>query len=364
MRPTVRDQYTAALREALGGLREIRQRLEHRDDVVATQRLLFEWQHATADSYRKFLNDDNAKFFNSKFDFNLTGLSPEQLTEGIDIYDDFVTNTLYYAPTIDLKRAYADDVRIPLEQIDELLDQIRDLDKRSRRDQGVDYQTAADGLRRWKATAHKLLTPFLGEEEARQIYSMRADAGSIEEQFEMHETHLMNLKEEIQKYPEHRIAQAKVAQESRSKMRSKDRKVFIAHGHGSHKDAVARVITKLGLEPVILQEKPGTGRTLIDKLEKYSDVGYAVVLLAPDDIGGKKGEEQYDRSRQNVVFELGYFVGKLGRGCVCLLYWPGVEMPSDYFGVEYVLFDDKDAWKYRLAGELKEVGYKIDFNVL
>jgi predicted nucleotide-binding protein len=100
------------------------------------------------------------------------------------------------------------------------------------------------------------------------------------------------------------------------------------------------------------------------KVEKYSDVGYAVVLLAPDDFGGKKGEDLHERARQNVIFELGYFVGKLGRGRVCLLYGEGVELPSDLAGVEYVQFDSKGAWRYRLGGELKEASYSIDLNKL
>jgi predicted nucleotide-binding protein len=173
---------------------------------------------------------------------------------------------------------------------------------------------------------------------------------------------LCDLKEEIQKYPEHLLAPPKV--EKLAPVHEVNRQVFIVHGHGNLKDAVARVLTTLDLEPVILQEQPAAGLTLIEKVEKHSNVGFAVVLIAPDDFGGKRGAEAQDRARQNVIFELGYFVAKLGRGRVALLYSDGVEIPSDLAGIEYISYDSKDAWKYRLAKELKGARYDIDLNKL
>jgi predicted nucleotide-binding protein len=138
-------------------------------------------------------------------------------------------------------------------------------------------------------------------------------------------------------------------------------KVFVVHGRDeATKQMVARFLEKLGLEPVILHEKPDKGRTVIEKFESYSLVAYAVVLLTPDDVGGLASDELKlsPRSRQNVVFELGYFIGKLGRERVCALY-RGVELPSDLHGVLYVLLDDEGAWKLALARELKEAGLDI-----
>lgn len=142
--------------------------------------------------------------------------------------------------------------------------------------------------------------------------------------------------------------------------------VFIVHGHnGEAKHAVARFLQSQDLEPKILDELPGGGRTLIEKFEHYSDqVGYAIVLLTPDDEGrSKAGGELQDRARQNVVFELGYFAAKLSRRRVCAMYM-GVEIPSDYSGVEYIFFDRYGGWKAKLAGELREAGYAIDMNRL
>jgi len=142
-------------------------------------------------------------------------------------------------------------------------------------------------------------------------------------------------------------------------------KVFIVHGReGATKQTTARFLEKLGLEPVILHEQPNVGRTIIEKFEDYSSVAYAVILLTPDDLGGLASEkpELSLRSRQNVVFELGYFIGKLGRKRVCALYQKDVELPSDFHGVLYVPLDEAGAWKFLLAKELKAAGLDIDLN--
>lgn len=142
-------------------------------------------------------------------------------------------------------------------------------------------------------------------------------------------------------------------------------KVFIVHGRDEAiKQTTARFLEKLGLEPVILHEQPNEGRTIIEKFEDYSSVTYAIVLLTPDDLG-KSASENHElslRPRQNVVFELGYFIGKLGRKRVCALYQKGVELPSDFHGVLYVALDEAGAWKLSLAKELKAVGLDIDLN--
>lgn len=142
-------------------------------------------------------------------------------------------------------------------------------------------------------------------------------------------------------------------------------KVFIVHGHDeAAREMTARFLEQLGLEPIILHEQPSGGRTIFEKLEHYSDVGYAVVLLTPDDEGRKKaeGEALRSRARQNVVLELGYFTGKLGRKRVCALHRGGVEIPTDYLGVLYVPFDEGGGWHLLLAKELKAAGFNIDMN--
>jgi predicted nucleotide-binding protein len=144
-------------------------------------------------------------------------------------------------------------------------------------------------------------------------------------------------------------------------------KVFIVHGHdAAAKEETARFIEKLGLEAIILSEQESLGKTIIEKIESYSDVGFALVLYTPCDVGKLKDvaptQEMKPRARQNVVWEHGYFIGKLGRERVLALYKEGVELPNDLSGVVYVSMDNHGAWKFKAAKEMKSVGYNIDMN--
>lgn len=143
--------------------------------------------------------------------------------------------------------------------------------------------------------------------------------------------------------------------------------VFVVHGRDQGALAeVKQFLGQLGVEPVILQELPNQGRTIIEKFEDHSHVGFAVVLCTPDDDGGLASEdaERLPRARQNVVFEWGFFIGKLGRDRVCALIKGDVEIPSDYSGVLYVEMDERGAWRLDLAKELKEAQYAVDLNNL
>lgn len=145
------------------------------------------------------------------------------------------------------------------------------------------------------------------------------------------------------------------------------KKVFIVHGHNETvKQTVARVLENIGLTPIILAEQPDKGRTVIEKFENEgNDVGFAVVLLTADDKGRKNyARKMQDRARQNVVFEMGYFMALLGRERVMLLLQDGVEKPSDLNGVVYTALDKDGTWKYRLVKELKEQGYKVSSDSL
>lgn len=145
--------------------------------------------------------------------------------------------------------------------------------------------------------------------------------------------------------------------------------VFVVHGHDNEaKINIARFVEALGIKAIILHEQPSSGSTIIEKIEKYAGkVGFAIVLITPDDFGGLKDnhdEEVNPRARQNVVFELGYFIGKLGRERVCPLFKGEVEKPSDIDGIVYVLMDSSDGWKLKLAQEMKLAGLPIDMNKL
>lgn len=143
-------------------------------------------------------------------------------------------------------------------------------------------------------------------------------------------------------------------------------RVFIVHGHdGESREAVARFLTRVGLDPVILHEQANRGRTIIEKVEANSDVGFAVVLLTPDDEGRASGADKLEyRARQNVLLELGYFIGRLGRENVCTFKRGNLEIPSDFAGVVWSSMDANGAWKQELAKELAAAGYGIDWNVV
>lgn len=172
-------------------------------------------------------------------------------------------------------------------------------------------------------------------------------------------TKLESLRDRLELIPE---PTAPVSERPRPRTLLAD--VFIVHGHDeSAKQSVARFIERLGLRAVILHEQPNVGRTIIEKFEDHAEVACAVVLLTPDDVGFSCDDPaaQRPRARQNVVFEFGLFIGKLGRNRVCALHKGDLELPSDLGGVLYIPFDG-DGWEMHLAKELKAAGLDVDLD--
>ena len=149
---------------------------------------------------------------------------------------------------------------------------------------------------------------------------------------------------------------------STPKVTNKD--VFIVHGH----DRAARrdlelEIRKFGLNPIIIQDLPSGGDTIIEKLERYlgerGNIGYACVLLTPDDQGHQAGlpQQMKYRARQNVVLELGMVLAKLGRRRVAILHKESIELPSDIAGLIYIPYQESiEEVKDKLHGELRVAG--------
>lgn len=159
--------------------------------------------------------------------------------------------------------------------------------------------------------------------------------------------------------------------EKMEEVKPKSNKIFIVHGHDEGmKEAVARILEKLNLEPIILHEQADRGATIIEKFEKYSEnISFAIALLSPDDKGHEKTQDPQSaryRARQNVILELGYFIGRLGRENVFALLRQeeNFEFPSDIFGRLYTPYDSSGYWKNKLAKELEAAGYEIDFGKL
>jgi predicted nucleotide-binding protein len=140
--------------------------------------------------------------------------------------------------------------------------------------------------------------------------------------------------------------------------------VFIVHGRDDlAKTEAARFVEKLGFGAIILHEQASAGKTIIEKIEAHTNVGFAIVLYTPCDTGGISGDKnQKARARQNVVFEHGYLIGKLGRSNVCALVKGDIETPNDISGVVYVPLDSNGAWHFALAKEMRNSGYPVDMN--
>ena len=163
-----------------------------------------------------------------------------------------------------------------------------------------------------------------------------------------------------------------VTDKNKTLSESKNNKnIFVVHGHDDGmKQTVARFIERIGLTPIILSEQANEGQTIIEKLEKNIDnCSYGIVLYSPCDKGGinEENAELKPRARQNVVFEHGYLIGKLGRKRVCCLLKdniekPEFEKPGDNDGIIYISYTNN--WKLMLANELKAAKYDIDLNKL
>jgi predicted nucleotide-binding protein len=144
-------------------------------------------------------------------------------------------------------------------------------------------------------------------------------------------------------------------------------RVFIVHGHdNARKFELASWLQNItGEQPVILHQQPNGGQVLIEKLEEHGGgAGFAVVLLTGDDVGRAKDFDPSDdqaRARQNVVFEMGFFFGLIGRSRVAVLYEPEVELPGDINGLVYTELDAAGGWKPKLASELDRAGIRVDW---
>lgn len=142
------------------------------------------------------------------------------------------------------------------------------------------------------------------------------------------------------------------------------KKIFIVHGRDNEtKQEMARLIEKLGLKAIILHEQANQGMTIIEKIESNTDVGFSVVLYTPCDVGALSGRPNLlPRARQNVVFEHGFLIGKLGRDKVSAFVKGEVETPNDISGIVYTSLDERGAWKAELVRELRAAGYDVSMN--
>lgn len=139
-------------------------------------------------------------------------------------------------------------------------------------------------------------------------------------------------------------------------------KVFIIHGHDTHlKETVQLLMQRAGVKSLVLHEAADKGRHTLDKLiEETKEAAYAIALLTPDDLLIKGNS----RARQNVILEIGYFLGQLGKSRVRMVVKEGTEIPSDLHGILYERFDNEGAWKVKLIKEMQAVGIFVDIKAV
>jgi predicted nucleotide-binding protein len=210
----------------------------------------------------------------------------------------------------------------------------------------------------WGAMSMSMREPSLGEKFA-DVYK------NIDKKIHR----LDSIIERLELIPLCGIVQAEVLTQQASAVQPRTKKVFVVHG----RDEIAKMnlevfLREVGLEPVVLHRQADEGLTIIEKFEKHSDVGYAFILLTPDEVAylaveDSKPESERSkefRARPNVIFEFGYFVGKLGRSRVCCLYTGNVSLPSDVSGMIYKRYERSiEEVAYSVIKDLKASGYDV-----
>lgn len=233
-----------------------------------------------------------------------------------------------------------------------------------------DFSTARERLRRWKSRTKKLLSEQIHPDEAAKLKKMRKTsfiAGqplrNFVDETKMYRGFILSLREELEKHPQDVLLTAhttdKLALAFEAPQPTASRTVFIVHGRDELN--ILRLEKLLRerwhLEPICLTSKPGKGRTLIEKFEQEAQrATYAIALFTPDDLI-KSSDTEYTQARPNVIFELGWFYGRLARERVCILFKKGTRIHSDLEGIMRIEFDESVEEKVmELEKELKEVG--------
>jgi len=257
------------------------------------------------------------------------------------------------------------------------------------------YREWQGRFRRWRDVTSRALQRVFSTNEASGAFRSAASpgvvvvTGNVDDEFRDDQSALANgvnklqsLKEQLEYIDEPTVIaedeapSPNAARGARARVPTANAKVFVVHGRDDAlKTRVQLLLERTGEHEItVLHEQPDRGRTIIEKFEDHaSDADYAVVLLSGDDLGrlnpkfAEKGEEEpaeAPRARQNVVLELGYFLGQLGRARVTVLYEPGVEIPSDYTGVAYTELDPGGTWEAKLLLELRSADLSFDLNKL
>lgn len=216
-----------------------------------------------------------------------------------------------------------------------------------------DYQSGFEKIKRWKERASNRISAQINQLEGDRLknkkkgsFRMGDPVGNLVDEAKMYLGFLDALKDELTNHPEDVLDRAMPVQEIPALEEPQQVRisnaVFIVHGH----DELNLLRTKellrerWAFEPIVLSSQPGKGRTIIEKFEDEAQrASFAFVLLTPDDVIQNDGSG-YSQARPNVIFELGWFYGRLGRGRVCILFKEGTKIHSDLDGVSRIQFKD------------------------
>lgn len=259
-----------------------------------------------------------------------------------------------------------DKVQKIIDMIANQAGELKDILNRARKDEH--YHAAFEALRRWKTRTVRLLSEEVHPNEGKKLadkektsFIMGDPLRNLADEADMYVGFLRSLVEELEKHPEDVLSVPMPSDEKATIVHTpqptSSRTVFIIHGH----DELNRLrLEKLlrerwGLEPIILLSEAGKGRTLIEKFEEEAQrAAFAIALLTSDDLIEIEGT-QYTQARPNVIFELGWFYGRLGRSRVCILFQRTAKIPSDLDGIIRIEFDNSIEEKVtEIERELKE----------
>ena len=225
----------------------------------------------------------------------------------------------------------------------------------------VEIKTADKLYNHWNSKSYDILKKIFKSSNVARDYSsytwsiggiLICDLKLIEKKEKLHS----NIRKKISKL-ESIITSLHLLEEGK-KAKTKLQKIFFVHGTDCDTSAqVLNLLVELNLQPIIMKDLALAGKTIIDEIQKRAEVNYAIGLLTPDNLGGNNAKDLQYRADQNVILELGIFIGKLGRKRVCSLHVEGVELPDDFHGFEYIEIDSTNVWKKKLINELHLAGF-------
>jgi predicted nucleotide-binding protein len=225
----------------------------------------------------------------------------------------------------------------------------------------------------WRARVSGIITKLFGEGTAQADLIRSAERvkviGNGEDKYDQAKAYYMAALHNAINVLEKDTFNELIAKKNALAPQDLTNKVFVVHGHdAAAKNELETLLREMGLEPIVLHRKADEGSTIIEKFEKHADVGFAFILMTPDEVAFLAKDQNLPeserksefRARPNVIFEFGYFVGRIGRNRTCCIYSGDVTVPSDLAGLLYKKYTNSiEEVAYSLQKELRAAGYEL-----